>query len=93
MGTFDIAISWTNAGPTPFYLYNSLLNSVDSAPVGQQASSNFERWMDPNTDKLLAQYATTTDSSLQQQALNGLQQIMVAPLHSIPLVFGPTWNE
>ncbi len=93
MGTFDTAISWTNPGPTPFYLYNSLLNSVDSAPIGQQASSNFERWRDPNTDKLLAQYATTTDSSLQQQALNGLQQIMVQQLPSIPLVFGPTWNE
>lgn len=93
MGTFDMAISWTNPGPTPFYLYNSLLNSVDSAPIGQQASSNFERWMDFTTDKLLAQYATTTDSSLQQQALNGLQQIMVEQLPSIPLVFGPTWNE
>ncbi|TMF45245.1 MAG: ABC transporter substrate-binding protein, partial [Chloroflexi bacterium] len=23
MGTFDMAISWTNPGPTPFYLYNS----------------------------------------------------------------------
>jgi len=93
MGSFDTAISWTNPGPTPFYLYNSLLNSVDSAPVGQQASSNFERWRDPTTDKLLAQYATTTDASLQQQALDGLQQIMVQQLPSIPLVFGPTWNE
>ena len=42
--------------------------------------------MDPNTDKMLAQYATTNDSSLQQQALNGLQQIMVEQLPSIPLV-------
>jgi peptide/nickel transport system substrate-binding protein len=93
MGTFDMAISWTNPGPTPFYLYNSLLNSTNSAAVGKQASSNFERWIDPTTDKLLAQYATTTDTSLQQQALNGLQQIMVEQLPSIPLVFGATWNE
>lgn len=93
MGNYDTAISWTNPGPTPFYLYNSLLNSVDSAPIGQQASSNFERWMDPNTDKLLAQYATTTDPQVQQQALYGLQQIMVEQIPSIPLVFGPTWNE
>lgn len=93
MGSFDMAISWTNPGPTPFYLYNSLLNSTNSAPVGKQASSNWERWTNPTTDKLLAQYATTTDSSLQQQALNGLQQIMVEQLPSIPLVYGATWYE
>ncbi|HEY5003626.1 MAG TPA: ABC transporter substrate-binding protein [Ktedonobacteraceae bacterium] len=93
MGSFDMAISWTNPGPTPFYLYNALLNSTNSAAVGQQASSNFERWINPTTDKLLAQYATTTDSSLQQQALNGLQQVMVEQLPSIPLVYGATWYE
>lgn len=93
MGSFDMAISWTNPGPTPFYLYNSLLNSTNSAAVGKQASSNFERWMDTNTDKLLAQYATTTDATAQQQALNGLQQIMVEQLPSIPLVYGATWYE
>jgi len=93
MGTFDTAISWTNPGPTPFYLYNSLLNSTNSAVVGKQASSNFERWMNPATDQLLNQYATTTDTSLQQQALNGLQKIMVEQLPSIPLVYGATWYE
>ena len=93
MGSYDMAISWTNPGPTPFYLYNALLNSVNSAAVGKQASSNFERWIDPTTDHLLAQYATTTDSTRQQQALNGLQQIMVEQLPSIPLVYGATWYE
>ncbi len=93
MGSFDMAISWTNPGPTPFYLYNSLLNSTNSAVVGKQASSNFERWINPTTDKLLTQYATTTNTTLQQQALNGLQQIMVEQLPSIPLVYGATWYE
>ncbi len=93
MGSYDMAISWTNPGPTPFYLYNSLLNSTNSAAVGKTASSNFERWMDSSTDKLLAQYATTADPTVQQQALNGLESIMVEQLPSIPLVFGATWYE
>jgi peptide/nickel transport system substrate-binding protein len=93
MGTYDMAISWTNPGPTPFYLYNSLLNSTNSAPLGKPAPSNWERWMDPTTDKLLAQYATTTDPSLQQQALYGLERIMVEQLPSIPLVYGASWYE
>jgi len=92
-GTFDMAISWTNPGPTPYYLYQSLLNSSNTAPVGKAAASNFERWSDPTTDKLLAQYATSTDSSTQQQALNGIQQIMVNDLPAIPLVYGATWYE
>jgi peptide/nickel transport system substrate-binding protein len=92
-GSYDMAISWTNPGPTPFYLYNSLLNSTNSAAIGKQAASNFERWMDPTTDKLLAQYATTADAATQQQALAGLEKIMVEQLPSIPLVYGATWYE
>ena len=93
MGSYDMAISWTNPGPTPYYLYNSLLNSTNSAAVGKQASSNFERWMDSGTDALLQQYATTTDAQQQQAALNGLEKIMVEQLPSIPLVYGATWYE
>lgn len=92
-GSFDMAISWTNPGPTPYYLFNSMLNSVNTAPIGQNASSNFERWNDSTTDQLLNQIATTTDASIQQQAYNGLQKIMVEQLPTIPLVFGATWNE
>jgi peptide/nickel transport system substrate-binding protein len=92
-GTFDMAISWTNPGPTPYYLYQSLLNSTNTAPVGKAAASNFERWSDATTDNLLKQYATSTDSSTQQQALNGIQQIMVNQLPAIPLVDGATWYE
>lgn len=93
MGTFDMAISWTNPGPDPFFLYNSMLNSTNSAAVGKAAASNFERWMDPTTDGYLRQYATSADPAVQQQALNGLQKVMVEQLPSIPLVNGATWYE
>jgi len=93
MGSYDMAISWTNPGPTPFYLYNSLLNSTNSAAIGKQANSNFERWMDPTTDQYLNQYSTSTDPAVQQQALAGLEKVMVEQLPSIPLVNGATWNE
>lgn len=92
-GSFDTSISWTSPGPTPYFLYNSLLNSSNTAPVGAQATSNFERWSDPATDKLLAQYAGSVDTSVQQQALAGLQQVMANQVPSIPLVYGATWYE
>ncbi len=57
MGSFDTAISWTSTGPTPYFLYDTMLGSVNTAPIGQPATSNFERWSDPTTDKLLQRYS------------------------------------
>lgn len=92
-GTFDVAISWTNPGPTPYYLYNTMLNGANTAPIGQTAASNWERWNDPETNLLLQQYSTTTDLQTQKEAINGIQKIMVEKLPSIPIFYGPTWYE
>ena len=92
-GTFDTAISWTNPGPTPYYIFFSMLASSNTAPVGQQAPSNYERWSDPTTDQLLSQYAGSTDANVQKQAIQGLEKIMVEQLPTIPLVEGAVWYE
>jgi len=92
-GNYDTGILWTNPGPTPYYIYDGLLRSTNSAPIGQSAPSNYERWMDPATDQLLDQYAGSTDTTVQQQALAGLQKIMVEQLPSIPLTAEPYWYE
>lgn len=93
VGTFDTSMWGTNPGPSPFYIFDSLLRSTNSAKIGQQAGSNFERWLDPATDKLLNQYATSTDPTVQKQAIYGLESIMVNQLPSIPLVNEPYWYE
>ncbi len=92
-GDYDTAISWTNVGPTPYFLYNSLLNGTNTAPIGQKATSNWERWNDQATNKLLAQYAGSPDEATQQQAISGLEKIMVEQVPSIPLVYGAIWYE
>lgn len=92
-GTFDTAMSWTNPGPTPYYLYNSMLNGAYTAPVGQTAASNWDRWNDPTTNQLLKQFAGTTDDATQKQAIQGLEKIMVEQVPAIPLVYGSTWYE
>ncbi len=91
LGNYDMAISWTTAGPSPFFFLNALLNSTQTAPVGQSAPTNWERWSNPATDALLAQYATSTDPTAQ--ALYGLEKVMVEQLPSIPLVYAANWNE
>jgi len=83
--TFDAALAWTDAGPTPYYLYHSLLAS-SSAPSGLASSINWERWSNPVTDQLLQAYAQSPDANIQQQAIVGLEQIMVEQLPAIPLL-------
>jgi peptide/nickel transport system substrate-binding protein len=92
-GNYDTAILWTNPGPTPYYIYDGLLRSTNSAPIGQSAPSNYERWMNPATDALLDQYAASTDPTVQKQAIAGLEKIMVEQLPSIPLTAEPYWDQ
>jgi peptide/nickel transport system substrate-binding protein len=92
-GSYSAAISWTTNGPSPYYLYNNLLASANSAPVGKVASSNWERGNDAATNQLLTQFAESNSSSVQQQALNGLQKIMVEQVPAIPLIYNVDWYE
>jgi peptide/nickel transport system substrate-binding protein len=93
MGSFDISLCWTNPGPSPYFLYDALLRTSNSAPIGQTANSNYERWTDPAIDTLLDQFAHTNDIATQQQAMAGIEQVMVEQLPSIPLLNEPYWYE
>ncbi len=92
-GKYDMSMSSLTPGPTPYYWYNAALNSANSAPIGQNANSNFERWQDATTDRLLNSFATTGDATVQKQAMEGIQQIMVQQLPIIPLTNEPYWYE
>src|SRR6266566_2343241 len=93
MGNYSVGMSFTFPGPTPYFLYDSLLRSSNTAPIGQQANTNFERWSDSATDQLLSQFASTTDPAVQQQAIAGIQKIMVEQMPTIPLTNEPYWSQ
>ncbi len=93
LGNFDTAISWTSTGPSPFFTLDALLDSKYTAPVGQSAPTNWERWKNSTTDSLLNQYASTTNTNAQTQAMYGIEKIMVEQVPAIPLVYGANWNE
>jgi peptide/nickel transport system substrate-binding protein len=80
-------------GPGPYYELNNWLNSANTAPVGKQAASNYERYSNPATDALLKQYSTTTSSATQQSILNQLQQVMLSQVPVIPVVEGVDWYQ
>jgi peptide/nickel transport system substrate-binding protein len=100
-GNYEAAISWTNSGPNPYYAYQALLASGNSAAPGKPvAGTNFERWdsatsngYSAQTDALLARFEATSDAATQHQAMSGIEQIMVSQLPAIPLTVNVTWDE
>ena len=80
-------------GPSAYYELNNWLNSANTAPVGKVAASNYERYSNPATDKLLDQYATTTDATTQQSILNQIQQVMTTDVPIIPVVEAVDWYQ
>ena len=94
-GDYDSVISWTDGGPTPYYPLFDMLSSSYYAPAGQPIAggTNFERWKDAATDKLLSQYSTSWDPTVQKQAVYGLEDIVAKQLPAIPLTQNPWWYE
>ncbi len=100
-GKYDAAISWTNTGPTPYYAYQAMLSTTNSAAPGKAVvGTNFGRWdmstgkqYAAQTDKLLVQYEATTDVNAQKQAIAGIQDIVVNQLPAIPLTVNVYWDE
>src|SRR5438034_8904753 len=66
-----------SGGPTPYYELRQLLYSKNSAPIGQAASSNWERYENPATDKLIEEYGATTAPARQPEILPQLAAVMV----------------
>ncbi len=100
-GAYDAAISWTNSGPTPYFPYQALLSSANSAPPGKAVvGTNFERWdastsngYSAQTDKLIAQYEASNDANTQKQAIASIEDIMVSQLPVLPLTVNVFWDE
>ena len=100
-GSYDAAISWTNSGPTPYFPYQALLSSANTAPPGKAViGTNFERWdtstsngFSAQTDKLISQYEETIDPNAQKLAIQGIEDIVVSQLPVIPLTVNVYWDE
>jgi peptide/nickel transport system substrate-binding protein len=92
-GNFD-AIFTVHGGQCSMYRnYADFLASDLTAPIGEQATSNWIRWEDEATDELLNTLATTSDEAEQKEAVNQLQMIMVEQFPTIPLWYGAHWFQ
>ena len=81
-GDFDLAYYGEPGGPTPYYELRQMLHSKNSAPLGQQANSNYERYNNPAIDELLNSYPSADDAG--QVAI--MKQVEDAVLKDIPII-------
>jgi peptide/nickel transport system substrate-binding protein len=93
-GKFQLAYDGNESGgPSPYYELRQILYSKNSAPIGKPASSNWERYSNPQTDALIEQYAATTDSATQHEIVKKLQAVMVNEIPVIPVTEGVDWYQ
>ena len=89
-GSFDAMIGGMFGGPTPYYLYNTHLNSANDATKG---GWNWGHYSNPQFDSLLKQYSQTSDSSTQQSLINQMQALYAAQMPVVPLLNAANWYE
>jgi len=80
-------------GPTPYYELRSFLYSKGSAPIGKTAGSDWERYSNPAADKLIEDYAATSDPAKQKAIVKQLEAVMVNEVPVIPVTEGVDWYQ
>jgi peptide/nickel transport system substrate-binding protein len=91
-GKYQLGYNTESGGPGPFYELRQLLLSSNSAPIGQQASTNWERYSNPATDALFAEYPSASPAQ-QHQIIDQLEQVMLTDVPVIPVTEGVDWFE
>src|SRR5579859_3496550 len=92
-GKFDLGYYGQTGGPSPYYELRQDLYSANSAPIGTAAGSNFERYSNPATDKLINEYAATTNPATQHAIVNQLEKVMLSQVPVIPVTEGVDWFQ
>lgn len=92
-GRFQLAYGAQAGGPTPYYELWQWLYSGSTAPVGQPAATNFERYRDPATDSLLNAYEATTRAAAQHAIVAKLERAVLTAVPFIPVTEGADWFE
>lgn len=92
-GEFDMSIGWSSGGATPLNYYRGQMATTKVKPVGETSDENWHRFGSADADKLLAQFAATSDAAEQKKVAEQLQQLFADNAPAVPLFPGPAWYE
>jgi peptide/nickel transport system substrate-binding protein len=91
-GDFQLAYGNQSGGPVPYFEMRQNLYSGNTAPIGQTASSNYERFSDSKIDALFNEYPGATDAR-QHEIIKQVQQVMLTQLPVIPVLESVNWYQ
>lgn len=92
-GQFQLTYDQPGGGPTPYYMYYQMLDSANTAAIGKNAPSNYERFRSARVDNLLNSYSHTTSGARQHQIINSIQKVMLQQVPVIPVLEGIYWFQ
>jgi peptide/nickel transport system substrate-binding protein len=90
-GQHQWAIGWSSAGATPFNFYRGLLSKSTLQNVGETADENWNRFADPQADKLMDEFVKTSDPAAQKEIMNQIQMVFIQDAPALPLFPGGDW--
>ena len=80
-GRFTLALDYINPSASDYRVFDGLLNTNEIGKYG-----DYPHWNNPQTQKLLNEYAATNSPSVEKAALQGLINIEVKDLPVIPVL-------
>lgn len=92
-GDYQLSLGWTEVGPTPYYLYRSLMSTHTVRPIGEGAVENWHRFGLARADELFAELEATHDPARERALTDELQLLFVDHAPCIPLFPGPLWGQ
>ena len=91
-GNFQLTTDYSNVeGIDPEVIFEGWLD--DALIHGNNAGADFGRWRDPQTQAYFHDYLMATSASGRQQAITGLEGIMVKDVPVFVLYGGPDWTQ
>jgi len=94
-GKYQLGYYAQTGGPGAFYEMRQWLFSGNTAPIGQIASTNYERYSNKSTDALISEYQATppTDTAKLAGILDQLQLVMLKEVPIIPVTGQVDWYQ
>ena len=86
-GKFQLSMNSVNMGVSsdPYYVFNNYLNTLATAKVGKNATTNTSRFSDPAVDAALKQLASTNDDAVKQAAYKTIEDKVATQMPYIPV--------
>jgi peptide/nickel transport system substrate-binding protein len=92
-GNYDLTFGVRGGTCSMFQNFDEPLNSANTAPIGQDATTNESRFADPEVDALLEQLRSAATEEDQKPIVADLSRAMIEKVPFIPIWYGARWFE